>query len=53
LSVSDPIAALLISAIAAKESVALWRGESDDCCAPIGFAAPEGDECGEPGCDCC
>jgi divalent metal cation (Fe/Co/Zn/Cd) transporter len=53
LSVIDPIAALVISAIAAKESVALWRGQSDDCCAPIGFAAQGGDGCCESGGDCC
>ena len=39
LTVLDPIAALLISAIAVRECVALWRGEGDDCCAPIGFGA--------------
>ena len=52
-SVIDPIAALVIAAIAAKESVELWRGEGDDCCAPIGFAAPGSDGCCESGCDCC
>jgi divalent metal cation (Fe/Co/Zn/Cd) transporter len=51
LAVLDPIAALLISAIAVKECVALWRGEGDDCCAPIGFDAPSS----TAGCsdDCC
>ena len=34
----DPIAALVVSAIAVKECVALWRGKSDDCCAPVGFS---------------
>jgi divalent metal cation (Fe/Co/Zn/Cd) transporter len=53
LSVIDPIAALVIAAIAAKESVELWRGEGDDCCAPIGFAAPGSDGCRESACDCC
>ena len=53
LSVIDPIAALVISAIAAKESVELWRGHSDDCCAPIGFVAQGGDGCCAPGGDCC
>lgn len=43
LALLDPIAALVISAIAVKECVALWRGEGDDCCAPVGFgAAPTG-----------
>ncbi len=44
LTVIDPIAALVVAAIAVKESVALWRGE-DDCCAPIGFAGREGEGC--------
>lgn len=46
-AILDPIAAIVISAIAVKECVGLWRGESDDCCAPVGFQAP-GDSC-----DCC
>jgi predicted Co/Zn/Cd cation transporter (cation efflux family) len=37
LDVLDPLAALVISGIAIKECVALWRGEGDDCCAPVGF----------------
>ena len=44
LTVIDPIAALVVAAIAVKESVALWRGE-DDCCPPIGFAGREGEGC--------
>jgi hypothetical protein len=40
LSFLDPIAAVAISAIAVKECVDLWRGEQDDCCAPVGFDAP-------------
>jgi hypothetical protein len=45
----DPIAAVVISAIAVRECVGLWRGEEDDCCAPVGFgeSAPAG------GCGCC
>jgi hypothetical protein len=39
LTVLDPIAAFVISAIAIKECVALWRGDGDDCCAPVGFDA--------------
>lgn len=35
--VLDPLAALVISAIAIKECLALWRGEVDDCCEPVGF----------------
>lgn len=37
LAILDPIAAVVISAIAVKECVGLWRGDSDDCCAPLGF----------------
>jgi len=37
LAILDPIAAGVISAIAVKECTALWRGDSDDCCAPLGF----------------
>ncbi len=50
LNVIDPIAALVVAAIAAKESLELWHGEADDCCAPVGFREPSGGTCG---CDCC
>lgn len=50
LSVIDPIAALVVAGIAAKESIELWRGKADDCCAPVGFSDPTGGTCG---CDCC
>jgi divalent metal cation (Fe/Co/Zn/Cd) transporter len=40
LSFLDPIAALLISGIAIRECVGLWRGEGDDCCTPVGFGDP-------------
>ncbi|MGH2873077.1 MAG: hypothetical protein ACRDL5_11530 [Solirubrobacteraceae bacterium] len=53
LSVIDPIAALLVAAIAVKESAELWQGRADDCCAPTGFAASEDSGRCEPGCDCC
>ena len=49
LEILDPIAALVISAIAIRECVGLWRGE-DDCCAPVGFADPAADGCHD---DCC
>jgi divalent metal cation (Fe/Co/Zn/Cd) transporter len=52
LGVIDPIAALVIAAIAVKESVELWRGEGDDCCAPVRFADPAGEECCGPDCYC-
>lgn len=45
MSVIDPIAALVVAAIATTESVQLWRGEQDDCCARVGFADPAADEC--------
>jgi divalent metal cation (Fe/Co/Zn/Cd) transporter len=49
----DPIAALVVSAIAVRECIALWRGESDDCCAPVGFSDPSTGSCCADGCDCC
>jgi divalent metal cation (Fe/Co/Zn/Cd) transporter len=53
---ADPVAALLIAAIAVKEGRAAWRGDS--CCAvPIGTVAGapgEQDGCGcAPGSSCC
>jgi divalent metal cation (Fe/Co/Zn/Cd) transporter len=53
LGVIDPIAALVVAAIAATESVELWRGEQDDCCAPIGFSDPAAEDCCSTGGDCC
>jgi hypothetical protein len=56
---SDPVigpsAALVVAAISATESVKLWRGQQDDCCAPIGFGEPTTDDCcGTTGdCSCC
>jgi divalent metal cation (Fe/Co/Zn/Cd) transporter len=51
---ADPIAALIIAAVAVKEGREAWRG--DACCAvpPPAAIAPEGDgSCGcAPGCDC-
>ncbi|GGN81299.1 hypothetical protein GCM10011579_067680 [Streptomyces albiflavescens] len=54
---ADPIAALVIAAIAVKEGRDAWQGKG--CCAvPAATALPstkaETDECGcSPGCDCC
>ncbi|MFD6171853.1 cation transporter [Streptomyces coeruleorubidus] len=54
---ADPIAALVIAAIAVKEGRDAWQGKG--CCAPSAAAAPvigaEADgACGcRPGCDCC
>jgi divalent metal cation (Fe/Co/Zn/Cd) transporter len=54
LTVIDPIAALVVAAIAVKESVELWRGEGDECCAPVGFAKPRAEACAcGRDCDCC
>jgi len=48
----DPVAAVVIAGIAAKEGVELWRGD-DSCCAPLGFEDPSGG-CGcDDGCECC
>jgi divalent metal cation (Fe/Co/Zn/Cd) transporter len=52
LGIVDPIAAVLVAGIATKESTALWRGDEDDCCAPVGFGDPTDDGC-DTGCDCC
>ncbi|KUL21050.1 cation transporter [Streptomyces regalis] len=54
---ADPVAALVIAAIAVKEGRDAWRGEG--CCAPTApsgapSANTEADACGcRPGCDCC
>nr|WP_031073107.1 cation transporter [Streptomyces sp. NRRL S-118] len=58
---ADPLAALVIAAIAVKEGRDAWQGKG--CCAPPAVAAAAGaasaagtgtDACGcRPGCDCC
>jgi divalent metal cation (Fe/Co/Zn/Cd) transporter len=54
---ADPIAALVIAAVAVKEGREAWRG--DDCCAPTSLTALKEangtvDSCGcAPGCSCC
>ncbi|MER5967236.1 cation transporter [Streptomyces sp. NPDC002057] len=55
---ADPIAALVIAAVAVKEGRDAWQGKG--CCAPTAHApaaacdAAEADACGcEPGCACC
>jgi divalent metal cation (Fe/Co/Zn/Cd) transporter len=49
---ADPLAALVIAAVALREGVAAWRGDS--CCASagrlLGADAPSGEACGG---DCC
>jgi divalent metal cation (Fe/Co/Zn/Cd) transporter len=49
---ADPIAGLVIAAVAVKESSDAWRG--DNCCAPIVASAssPEGCDC-DTGCTGC
>ncbi|MFB8245793.1 cation transporter [Streptomyces sp. NPDC055952] len=55
---ADPVAALVIAAVALREGRDAWRGDS--CCAvAVPMPAPDGgagasDACGcRPGCDCC
>ncbi|MEU1514934.1 cation transporter [Streptomyces sp. NPDC005811] len=51
---ADPIAALVIAAVAVKEGREAWRGDS--CCAlpVVNIAEAETDGCGcSPGCTCC
>lgn len=56
---ADPIAALVIAAVALKEGRDAWQGKG--CCAPTartpdpaGTAGAEADSCGcAPGCTCC
>ncbi|MEV1330423.1 cation transporter [Micromonospora costi] len=55
---ADPLAALVIAAVAVKEGREAWRG--DACCAPAltgvtaGSSAAGSDACGcQPGCSCC
>lgn len=46
---ADPLAGLVIAAVAIKEGREAWRGEG--CCAPSGVAAST--STGEAGCACC
>jgi divalent metal cation (Fe/Co/Zn/Cd) transporter len=46
----DPLAAVGIAVIAAKEGVELWRGEDSCCSQPLGFAAPSVAGCQD---ECC
>ncbi|MGI8457427.1 MAG: cation diffusion facilitator family transporter [Propionibacteriaceae bacterium] len=51
---ADPVAGLVIAAIAVREGVNAWRG--DVCCAPSAAPPPDGERCGCPtGCtdECC
>ncbi|MGP4115271.1 cation transporter [Streptomyces sp. 4N509B] len=50
---ADPIAALVIAAVAVREGRDAWQGEGC-CAAPVATAKGEPDACGcQPGCDCC
>ena len=53
---ADPIAALVIAAVAVKEGREAWAG--DDCCSPASALRPtapaSADDCDcSPGCSCC
>ncbi|MFJ3895558.1 cation transporter [Streptomyces sp. NPDC090083] len=54
---ADPLAALVIAAVAVKEGREAWRG--DDCCAPAGLTAlkeaggDQGSRSRAHGCSCC
>jgi len=50
LTILDPIAAFAISAIAIKECTELWRGDGDECCAPVGFGDAGEADCCTDGC---
>jgi hypothetical protein len=47
---ADPIAGLIIAAIAVREGIEAWKG--DTCCPSTILAAPGARE-NAPGCDCC
>lgn len=52
---ADPVAALVIAAVAVREGVNAWQGK--DCCPPttaLAFGSEPADGCGcAPGCSCC
>lgn len=48
---ADPLAALVIAAVAVKEGVEAWRG--DACCAPTAVAHAAPTDAAAPSCDCC
>ncbi len=51
---ADPVAGLVIAAVAVKEGVEAWRG--DGCCAPASTVTGPGttaDACCGPSCSCC
>ncbi|MBG0561372.1 cation transporter [Actinoplanes aureus] len=51
---ADPVAALVIAAVAAREGVQAWRGEQcDDCAVPVADSGREGCGCGPDCADAC
>ena len=48
---ADPLAALVIAAVAVKEGVEAWRG--DACCAPTAVVHAAPTDAAAPSCDCC
>ncbi|MET7132893.1 cation transporter [Cellulosimicrobium sp. MI9406] len=48
---ADPLAALVIAAVAVKEGVEAWRG--DTCCAPTAVVHAAPTDAAAPSCDCC
>lgn len=48
---ADPLAALVIAAVAVKEGVEAWRG--DACCAPNAVVHDAPTDAAAPSCDCC
>ncbi|UTT59199.1 cation transporter [Cellulosimicrobium cellulans] len=48
---ADPLAALVIAAVAVKEGVEAWRG--DACCAPAAVVHAAPTDAAAPSCDCC
>lgn len=49
----DPVAALLIAGIAAREGIELWRGDGCGCQSLPGFGAADVDACADDACECC
>jgi divalent metal cation (Fe/Co/Zn/Cd) transporter len=49
----DPVAALLIAGIAAREGIELWRGDGCACTNLPGFSAANANGCADDDCGCC
>lgn len=52
---ADPVAAMVVAAVAAREGIEAWRGEQCDDCALTGTASDNADgcDCGPDGADGC